>query len=87
MQDSFLMKTVETIRKRLDLTHYGLAKKLGLTQPGLIHLERKSKGIQIITLSRLRKLSGLSWEEVGVLIDRDAAAIERERKSVEKQGE
>lgn len=87
MQESFLMKTVETIRKRLGLTHYGLSKKLGLTQPGLIHLERKSKAIQILTLSRLRKISGMSWEEVGALIDRDALAIEKERKTRENQGE
>jgi len=71
------MKLVQTIRKLLELSHYALAKKIDLTQPGAIHLERNGKAIQIVTLAKLRKLSGLTWEQVGALIDRDAATISK----------
>jgi transcriptional regulator with XRE-family HTH domain len=73
------MRTLETVRKKLGLTQYGMAKRLGLTQTGYINAERNSKSVRLDILSKLRKIGGLTWDELGALIDREALTIEKAR--------
>jgi DNA-binding XRE family transcriptional regulator len=81
------MKTLKKIREKLGFTHYKAAKRVGLTQQGYIVAEKSSRSIKVDVLVALKELSGLTWEEVGKMLESDAQAIRRERKSIEKQGE
>lgn len=78
------MKTLETIRNKLGLSDYKMSQRLGLTQPGYIHTERKGKSLRIDVLCKLQRISGLTWAELGKMLERDALAIEKERKTLEK---
>lgn len=65
------MKFVAILRKRLKLTRYGLAKKLELPVQSIDHLEIKGQSIRPETLCKLRIAAGISWSEMGRILDKE----------------
>lgn len=65
------MKFIGTIRKRLRLTRYALAKELEIKTQSIDHLEEKGLSMKIDTLCKLRRVSGLSWDKFGSMLDRE----------------
>ena len=71
------MKFLEVVRKEADATNYALSSKLrdlgvNITVSGVDAYERKnSQSMRLDVLAGLRKLSGLSWNELGKLIDEE----------------
>ena len=63
------MKFLEKLRKKLGLTHYSMAKRLGMTQQGYIHLETRGHSCRLETLLAIRSTFGFTWEQLGKLID------------------
>jgi hypothetical protein len=72
---SMAMKIIEKIRKVTGLKNYGLMKALRdlgveVTTQGIDGYERETaRSMRFDVLSGLRKISGLSWNEFGKLID------------------
>lgn len=65
------MKWLKTLREAQGLTQYGMARKLGLLVNTYIYYEAKAKGVNLEVLSHMRRKLGLSWEELGNLIDKE----------------
>lgn len=82
------MNFLTHILARLGTTTYGLAKELRangveITHQGVDNYNRsKARGLRLDVLAGLRKLSGLSWEEIGGLIDEEflSAQLKRRKK-------
>ncbi len=67
------MRFLAKIRKSLDIdSMYEMAQRLKMLNNSYIYLERKAKGCDMTTLSDIRKLSGMTWNDFGVLIDKEA---------------
>jgi hypothetical protein len=67
------MRFLAKIRKNLGIdSMYEMAQRLKMLNNSYIYLEKKSKGCDMTTLSDIRKLSGLSWNDFGLLIDKEA---------------
>ena len=70
---------VEFVRKialKQGLTSYSLAKKLGVTTTTAQkwlgeHGYESPKGLQLGSLCKLRELGGLSWEDLGKMLDKE----------------
>jgi transcriptional regulator with XRE-family HTH domain len=75
----FSMRFLKKLREQKGLTQYAMAKHLGMIQQTYIHDENKGAGIKIETLSQIREKLGLSWDELGRLID-DEAKEQRKKK-------
>lgn len=71
------VKIVSAIQKRLGVTSYRLAKMLGVSQQivrvwnGTTETKTKREGMNLKALCRLRKISGMSWEQFGKELDRE----------------
>lgn len=65
------MKWLKTLREAQGLTQYGMARKLGLLVNTYIYYEAKAKGVNLEVLSHMRRKLGLSWDELGNLIDKE----------------
>jgi transcriptional regulator with XRE-family HTH domain len=71
------MRFVLAIQKKLGLTAYALAKKLGVTQQavriwnGSTKVSTQPTGMNLQALCKLRKLSGMSWSQFGRELDRE----------------
>ena len=82
--ESFSMKTLETVRKKLGLTAYGMAKKLGLSQQGYLVAEKTSRAVKIDVLIDVQEMSGLGVLEFWELLKKDAAATKKALKNKAK---
>lgn len=65
------MRFLRKIREAQGLTQYGMAKKLNLLIPTYVHYETKARGINLEVLNSMRQKLGLSWEELGNLIEKE----------------
>lgn len=65
------MKFVKIIRENLGLTRYRLARELGEATQTIDNLEEKARLIRPELLCKIRKLSGLSWNQLGLLLDKE----------------
>lgn len=65
------VKFLKTIRENLGLTQYGLAKKLGVMPNQVANFEEKGRQMPLGMLCKIRELSGLSWEELGEMLDKE----------------
>lgn len=72
------MEFLRKLRESRGLTRYAMAKKLGLIQQTYIHYEEKAAGIKLDTLARIRQALGLSWDELGAMIDNE---VKKKKKS------
>lgn len=69
-----LMKFLTEILKRKDVTGYRLARDLGYPTSMItqwLDAERKQRAFRLDYLTQIRQWSGLSWEELGKLLDRE----------------
>ena len=66
---------IEKVRESAELTNYGISKRLRndgveVTTQGIDAYERETaRSMRLDILSGLRRLSGLSWNQFGKLID------------------
>lgn len=65
------MKFLKKIREDKGLTHYGMAKELGMIHQSYIQYETKAQGMKFASLCKLRKDLGLSWDQLGRLLDEE----------------
>ena len=69
------MELLKKIKKAVDVTNYGIAKRLNdmgvkITIPGIDAYERDTaKSMRLDVLCGLRKLSGKSWVDFGKWLD------------------
>ncbi len=63
------MEFVRQVRKIAGMTIYRLAKEIGCNTSTVYQWEAGAKSMRLDYLSRVRKVSGLSWNEFGKLID------------------
>lgn len=63
------MKFLKDIREERGLTRYGMAKLLGMIPGTYYNYEDTAQGIQLAALVRIKRRLGLSWEELGRLIE------------------
>lgn len=54
-----------------------MAKSLGITQTSYTYLEQKAEGMKFSNLVNIKKVSGLSWQEFGKLLEAEAKKIEK----------
>lgn len=71
------MRFLRKLREDRGLTHYGMAKLLGMLTNTYSHYENKAEGIRLETLSKLRKTLRLSWSELGRMIDEEVKENQR----------
>lgn len=68
---------VKKIQERLGVTAYALAKMLGVTQQavrlwtGQTKTQRAREGMNLRVLCRLRKVSGMTWQQFGRELDQE----------------
>ena len=80
------MKLVETIRKKLKLNPWNMAKLLGRKDiRSYLYLERQAKNISLSDLHRLYKVSKLSASEFLNLVGKEAKRQERTNKTHKKK--
>jgi len=71
------VKIVKKIQERLGVTAYTLAKMIGVTQQavrlytGQTKTSRARQGMNLGVLCKLRKVSGMSWQQFGNELDRE----------------
>lgn len=69
--DKSAMKFLKKIRESKGLTRYGMAKLLGMIPNTYNHYEDKAEGIKLETLVHIRKELGLTWPQLGKLIEEE----------------
>jgi len=57
------------------MTVYGLAKAIGTTPQRIDKLESSAQGCKMDVLCALRKVFGLTWEQLGKLIEAEAGSM------------
>lgn len=63
-------KIIVQILKKLGITQYELAKRVGISDQALRYLvSRDSRAVRVSVLCKLREVSGMSWSEFGKLLD------------------
>jgi transcriptional regulator with XRE-family HTH domain len=65
------MRFLKTLREAQGLTQYAMAKKLGLIINTYVQYETRAQGCNLEVLNHMRKILGLSWEELGRLIEKE----------------
>lgn len=71
------VKIVKKIQEQLGVTAYGLAKMIGVTQQavrlytGQTKTARPREGMNLRALCKLRKVSGMTWQQFGKELDRE----------------
>jgi transcriptional regulator with XRE-family HTH domain len=73
------MRFLKKIREDRGLTQYGMAKFLGMIQQTYIHYEEKAQGIKLEVLSALRRKLGMTWEDLGQLIDKEVGENKKKK--------
>jgi hypothetical protein len=68
-----MKKILAAVLKRLGgCSKYRLSQLTGISEQVMFHWEHKdSKMVRLAHLAKLRKASGLTWEQIGKLIDSD----------------
>lgn len=62
------------ILKRLEITRYRLSQSTGISEQVLRSwIVRDATTVKLSHLSKLRKYSGLTWNQLGELIDKESA--------------
>lgn len=74
------MQFLKKLRDEKGLTQYAMAKYLGILQQTYIHYEREAKGIRLEVLGDIREKLGLTWEELGKLIDEERRSDKKKAK-------
>lgn len=71
------VKIVSLVQKQLGVTSYRLAKLLGVSQQivrvwnGSTETKTKREGMNLCALCKLRKLSGMTWDQFGKELDKE----------------
>jgi len=71
------VKIVSSIQKQLGVTSYRLGKMLGVSQQivrvwnGTTKTTTKREGMNLRALCKLRKVSGMTWQQFGKELDRE----------------
>jgi DNA-binding XRE family transcriptional regulator len=65
------MKFFKTLRQQLKLTRYEMAKKLDLLPQTYLYYENKAQGCGLHVICKVRKATGLSWDEIGKMLDKE----------------
>jgi transcriptional regulator with XRE-family HTH domain len=63
------VKFIKTIREQLGFTRYKLSRVLNIPTQSVDHWEEKGVAIKPEVLCKLRKLGGLTWGEMGKMLD------------------
>jgi DNA-binding XRE family transcriptional regulator len=72
----------KTLRNKLNLTKYEMARHLDILPQSYYYYEEKARGCSFEILSLIRKKLEISWEEIGQLIDKDVQkGISEKRKN------
>lgn len=74
------MRFLKKLRERKGVSQYKMAQLLGMIQQTYIYYESEAKGMKFKTLSRLREVLGLSWDELGKMIDDEAKESDKKTK-------
>lgn len=76
------MRFLGKIRKQMGVpSMYKMAEILGMLNNSYIYLEKKAKGCDFETLVDIKEKSGLSWDQMGELIEDE---VKENRKSKKK---
>jgi len=76
------VKFIKKIRKSMgDITRYRLADLMGIKTQVLDYYEEKGQTLTMDRLCKLRDVSGLSWEELGKLIEAEYGTTRTARQS------
>jgi len=81
------MNFISHILTKLGTTTYSLAKELRangveITHQGVDNYNRsRARGLRLDVLAGIRKLSGLSWEEMGAMIDDEYLSAQLKKRS------
>lgn len=65
------MKFLKIIREKKGLSQNAMAEWLGMRTSSYVYLEKQANGIQLDTLTKIKKKAGLSWAEIGRLIEEE----------------
>lgn len=71
------MRFFKRLRDKLGLTKYEMARHLGILPQSYYYFEEKARGCSFEVLILIKKKLGLSWEEIGKLIEEEASAPEK----------
>lgn len=74
-----LMKFLKKLRDSRGLTKYSMAKLLGMIPNTYNHYEDKAEGIKLDTLAHIRTTLGLTWDELGKMIDVEVLANRKKK--------
>lgn len=71
-----IVEFIKKIASKQGLTSYALAKRMGVSTTTAQkwlgeHGYTSPKGLQLDSLCKLRELGGLSWEDLGKMLDRE----------------
>ena len=74
------MRFLKKLREDLGLKPYSMAKRLGLLTNTYVYYEEKAEGIKLEALSDIRRKLGLTWNQLGKMIDEEVATSRAEKK-------
>ena len=67
-----MKRILEIVREKLDVSSYILARRSGVSQAVLSAWKLKnSTTVNLCLLAKVRKVSGMTWEDLGQIIDRE----------------
>src|SRR5262245_59296413 len=74
------MKFLEKLRAKLGFdSQYAMAKHLGMIEASYRYLEKTSKGCELKTLVDIKDKCGISWNELGKLIEDEVKETKKRR--------
>lgn len=74
------VRFLKKLRDDRELSQYKMAQLLGILPETYAYYEGKAKGMKFKTLSELRRILNLTWNQLGEMIDEEAKEIERQTK-------
>jgi DNA-binding XRE family transcriptional regulator len=74
------MKFFEKLRDKKKLTKYEMARFLGMLPQTYYYLEEKARGCSFEILCMVKDKMGLSWEEMGLMIEKEVKINTKEKK-------
>lgn len=74
------MEFVRRVRKIAAMTIYRLAKEIGTNTSTVYQWEAGARSMKLEYLAKLRRVSGLTWNEFGKMIDEEFDPPEQRKK-------
>lgn len=65
------MEFLEILRKNKKLSQNAMAEFLDMRTSSYVYLEKRANGIQLDTLVRIKNRLGISWADLGKLIEKE----------------